>query len=377
MRRLLFVLILILCAAPALPAFAQDDKQAQANTGEESQVVLLKLMSVDAAEPIVEYLSRTLQEAIDAHPKLKVGAQVDTSINEMVLVLGCEASSTQCLSGLSDFVEGDQIVFGSIRQAEGVYLISLKQFDFATGTFLSDITDATVEGDPDAIKAGMNRIVDSLLYQNAGELEIAANGAPNAQAYFNDQKVGALPTKLEGLPLGEHTVTVETADGRRESRQVTLNRGKVAKVVINFDAPGALAIEDAPSDSSAYLVPGWASVGIGTVGLVAGIIATVQLSSYSSEADSMICGSALCPNSSASQANRLQSNMDTAYTMSIVGYSVAALGFAVGGYFLYNGYSDTPDQSRPDTGANADDSQVRFNFAPHANGASVGLGFDF
>lgn len=377
MRRLLFILILILCAAPALPAFAQDDKQAQANSGEELQVVLLKLMSVDAAEPIVEYLSQTIEQAIDAHPKLKVGAQVDTSINEMVLVLGCEASSAQCLSGLSDFVEGDQIVFGSIRQADGVYLISLKQFDFASGTFLSEVIDETVEGDPDTIKAEMGRIVDSLIYQNSGVLEIAANGASSAQAYFNDQKVGSVPTKLEGLPLGEHTVTVETADGRRESRQVTLNRGKVAKVVINFEDPGALAVDDSAGDSSAYLVPGWASVGIGTVGLVAGIIATVQLSSYSSEADSMICGSALCPNSSASQANRLQSNMDTAYTMSIVGYSVAALGLAVGGYFLYNGYADTPEQGRPMAGDHADDSQVRFNFSPHADGASVGLGFDF
>lgn len=91
----------------------------------------------------------------------------------------------------------------------------------------------------------------------------------------------------------------------------------------------------------------------------------------------MVCGSALCAQSSASQANRLQSNMDTAYTMSLVGYSVAAVGLAVGGYFLYSGYSNSSDETRVDAGKTSEDTQVRFNFAPHADGASLGMGFDF
>lgn len=376
MRRLLILIILILCSAPALPAFAQDGKQAEDVESAESQVVMLKFMSVDTAPEILEYLSRTLQETIDAHPGMKVASQNDASINEMVLVLGCEADSTDCLSGLSDFIEGDQIAFGSVRQAEGVYLISLKRFDFGSGTFVAEVNDATVQGDPDQIKAGMNRIVETLVFGDVGTLEINASGGSDMQAYLNGENVGAVPLTLEGLPLGEHTVTIQSADGREETRQVTLNRDKVSKVQVNFTGE-APAVASGPGDASGYIVPGWAAVGVGTVGLVAGVISTVQLSSYSSEADTMVCGNALCPQSSASQANRLQTNMDTAYTMSIVGYSVAAVGLAVGGYFLYNGYAGAESDARPDVGSSDDDTEVRFNFAPHADGALVGLGFDF
>lgn len=374
MRRLLIFLILIAFTAPALPAFAQDGKQAEQGTDAESKVVMLKLMSVDAAQPIVDYLSRSLHETIDAAAGMKVESKNDSSINEMVLVLGCDASSTDCVAGLSDFIQADRIAYGSIRQADGVYLISLKLFDFANAEFVGEVNDATVEGEPEHIKAGIDQLVNSLVYGDVGALEVYADGATEGQVYFDDENVGSLPATLDGLPLGEHVVTVETEDGRTQTTKVTLSRGNVSKVHLNFE-PSEPAVADV-GDSSGYIVPGWASMGVGTVGLVAGVIATVQLSSYTSEADSMICGASLCAQSSASQANRLQSNMDTAYTMSIVGYSVAAVGLAAGSYFLYNAYSGPSDET-PDSGVTTDDMQVRFDIAPHADGASVGMGFDF
>jgi hypothetical protein len=375
-RRLVAFFILMLLTAPALPAFAQDGKQAQQNPADAavSNVVVLEFVTYDAPAEVMDYFYRTLNAAIDAHPEMQVKSGNDVSVNEMVLVLGCEAASPECLARLSDFVQGDRIAFGTVRHSEGVYLISLKLFDFSSGDFVSQVNDATVQGTPEQIKTGLSAVVEGFLYGDVGQLQVAVSGAADAQVYFDGQKMGPAPLSLDGLPLGEHAVTVETADGRRQTEKVTLNRGEVAKVQLDFAAAEAIADS---GDSSGYIVPGWAATGIGAAGLVAGIIASVQLSSYSSEADTMVCGDALCAQSSASAANRLQANMDSAYTMSVIGYSVAAVGLAVGGYFLYEGYAGSGSETAPAAGPKDDDADVRFGFAPRADGASVGLSFGF
>lgn len=363
-RHLIAIVVLFALLMPAISAFAQTD--------EVDDVVILKFMTSDTDEAIEEYLYRTLEETINAHPGLQVTSQADVSVNEMVLVLGCDAASPECIGQLSDFAEGDLIVYGNVERSSGVYLFNLKLFDFQTGDFRNQIDNATLEGSRDKVEKGIDALVSTLVFGNVGELEVSAAGADSSTAYLGKEELGPVPLSIESLPLGEHTVTVEAADGRRQEQVVTLRPGKTAKVHINF------ALEEAaePIDAEIFRIPGWASMGVGAVGLAAAIIATVNLKDYNKQADMMVCGRALCEPRTAEAADALQADLNNAYTMSVVGYSVAAVGIGLGSYFLYHAYSGGESDAIPASDSE-EEFEMSFGLAPHKGGASVGFNLEF
>ncbi len=369
-HRLYAVAVLVLLTLPALPAFAQDGKQGD-KAG--ASVVILKFETFNAEQAVMDDFYVAMHDAIEGHPEMRVAPGGDVTINDLILTLGCESANTECLKGLSDFVDGDRIVYGSVQHSEDVYLFSLKMFDFAKGEFIREVSDETIEGDADQVKQGVRPVIAGFLYGDVGKLDVAVNGASDAEIFFDGEKLGVAPTTLDGLPLGEHAVSVRTSDGQKKSKKVMLHRGKMSKVQFNFDgASGSEVEEPAVASSKNYAVPGWAAVGVGTVGLIAGTIGTVQLGSYDSEAESMICGDALCPSASTDRANKLQSDMDSAFTMSVVGYSVAAVGLAAGGYLLYEAYAGSGAESAPEQ-PEADETDIEPSVSVGADSASVGV----
>ncbi len=379
-RRLIASLILVLLALPALPAFAQDGKKDadKSADGAEASVVILKFETFNAEQSVMDHFYSALHDAIEAHPGMKVKPGGDATINDLVLTLGCKKANVKCLAGLSDFVDGDRIVYGSVQHSEDVYLLTLKMFDFSKGDFIRQVNDETIEGSGDEIKAGIDAVIEGFLYGDVGKLEVNVAGAKNAEVLFDGKKVGVAPVSLDKLPLGEHIVTVQTPDKQKKSQKVMLHRDKVSKVALTFK-PAVAAGGNPVASTKNYAVPGWAAVGVGTVGLVAGIIGTVQVGNYNSEAQSMICGNALCPLAPTARANKLQSDMDSAYTMSVIGYSVAAVGLAAGGYLLYETYAGGAESS-PTPSGGADHTggpKVSFSLAPRTDGAQVGMRVGF
>jgi hypothetical protein len=376
LHRLFASVVLVLLTVLALPAFAQDGKSDGDNPA--ASVVILKFETFNAEQAVMDEFYSALHEAVEAHPQMHVKPGGDVSINDLILTLGCESASAECLAGLSDFVEGDRIVYGSVQHSEGVYLFSLKMFDFAESDFIREVTDETLEGDAAAVKQGIRPVIEGFLYGDVGTLDVAVSGASDAEILFDGEPAGRAPATLEKLPLGEHAVTVRTSDGQKQSKKVMLQRGRVSKAQFNFESEGG-SVGEKPVGAKSYIIPGWAATGIGTVGLVAGIIGSVQVSSFESEAETMVCGNSLCSGASTTRANKLQDDMDSAYTMSVVGYSVAAVGLAAGGYLLYEAYAGSgaeqasagPDSDR-DSGP-----QVNFGIAPNDGGASVGVRVGF
>ncbi len=377
LKRLIATGLAALLALFALPAFAQDGKQDADSSG--ASVVLLQFETFNVDQKVMDEFYVTLHENVDAHEKMHVAPGGDVGINDLILTLGCEEANAECLRGLDQFVEGDRIVFGSVQHSEGVYLLSLQMFDFATGDFIREVTDETVEGDEEQVRRGIEAVIQGFLYGDIGELEVLVTGAEAPTVSFDGEELGRAPLRAEELPLGEHAVTLKTSDGREQSKKVVLKRGSASKVHFKFDeAPGGS--DSTPVGSKAYIVPGWASVGIGTIGLVAGAIGTVQVGSFESEASSMVCGDALCSAASPTRANKLQDDMDSAYTMSMIGYSVAAVGLAAGGYLLYEGYFGGSTESAPADSGEDDiepSPEVSFGIAPRSDGASFGVTVGF
>jgi hypothetical protein len=357
----------------ALPAIAQDGKAQDQSSG--TSVVVLQFETFNVDQEIMDDFYLALHDEIEAHEEMRVQAGGDVSISDLTLTLGCDEANAECLAGLSDFVEGDRIVFGSVQHSEGVYLFTLKMFDFSEKAFVHEVVDETLEASGEQIDAGVTAIIEGFLYGEVGVLEVAVNGATLPEVYFNGERLGRAPLTIEGLPLGEHAVTVRTDGGEEQSKKVMLRRESMSRVQFEFDPDAGGSSE--PMSAKSFAVPGWAATGVGAAGLVAGVIGTVQVNSFNSEAESMVCGGSLCANASTARANKLQDDMDSAYTMSVIGYSVAAIGLATGGYLLYRAYGGEPEAQPDASDEESLSPSVSFGVAPSSDGASFGLQLDF
>lgn len=355
----------------ALPAFAQDGKP-----GGES-VVVLEFETFNAEQEVMDHFYKTLHDSIESHPEMQVKAGGDVSINDLILTLGCESATAECLKGLSEFVEGDRIVFGSVQHSENVYLLTLKMFDFSEGNFIREVTDETIEGDAAQIKQGIGAVVEGFLYGDVGTLEVNVTGhqAP-PEVFFDGEKLGRAPLTIEGLPLGEHVVTLRTAQGTKKSKKVMLHRGSTSRLQFNLEGVDEAANEEPVAIQSEYVMPGWIAASAGVAGLAVGIIGTTQVNEYDTEASGLVCGDALCPAASTERANKLQDDMDSAYTMSIVGYSVAAVGLSVGSYFLYQAYAGGSAETASSDAA-PEATEVSFGVGPTRDGFGASFELDF
>ncbi|MGM0557348.1 MAG: hypothetical protein ACQEVA_13270 [Myxococcota bacterium] len=370
---LLTFLLLTLLAAP----LAAQEGDADADQGE--SVVILQFETFNTEQEVMDVFYSHLHEAIEQKKGMHVKQGGDATIGDLILTAGCDSATPDCLQGLSDFVDGDKLVFGSVQYSDGVHLITIKMFDFSEGAFVQEITDETIEGEPSEIGEDLKAVIEGFIYGDVGQVAVDISGATEAVVLFDGEKRGMAPTKLDGLPLGQHVVTVRAATGQEKSKTVVLRQGRVSKLSFNFDATGDGddgGQRVSKGGTSAYEVPGWAAVGIGVGGLVVGILGTSQLNSAVSETDSIICGDPgrLCAGVEPSRAHQLQSDMDSGRTLQVVGFSMAAVGIGVGSYLLYQTYAGGSAETES---ASNDENNLRFGIAPSKRGVSMGLSVDF
>ncbi len=372
----------------ASPAAAQDG----------ASVVIMKFDIFDVSDATTKEFYTALDSAINAAPDMYVKTSGEVSMKDLLLTVGCEAPSEDCLSGLRDFVDADRIVFGSVQQSEDVTLFTVRMFDFAESRFVRETVDQTVQGSEEDVKAAMPAVVEAFVYGDTGVLTVNVAGADNAEIFFDGEKVGVAPMTLENLPLGEHAITVKTREGDEQSETVLLRNGAAETVEFTFGegmAGGGGGGGGGESAGGPSTIPGWIAIGVGVAGAGLGIYGLMQESAVQSDLDARcadgnsfgnVCSGSNASLGSSSEAAEIQALIDdggTAKTLQLAGFSVAAVGLAVGGFLLYTAYSS--DSAEADTGeAAANDnstspavSNVTFGVAPTPDGISAGLGFQF
>ena len=332
----LLPLLLCTCLALAWPGQAG---------AEQGSVSVLKLSGTEVDEPMLARLQATLKEQVGADATKTVGGDTEMTIGEIGLTIGCEKISESCLSQVSEYVEMDMIVYGSVQRTEDIYLVNLGLFDLRTGKFIRRLEDRTIEGNEDEVVEVFGTLVQNLMQGDVGRLVIqSATGATGGGMVTLDGKeLGQAPGTFEGLPLGEHIVAIQSTDGQRMEQKVVLRGESPSTVVVNF----AAVQQDTPQTraDSRWLVPGWASVGVGVVGLGFGLYerSVAQAKNDELSADrftSLAVGDApsLTPEK-ASEFRDLRDERDQANTLALVGFSVGALALGVGGVMLYSAYS--------------------------------------
>jgi hypothetical protein len=361
---------------------------------EGASVVIMKFELLDVPGATTEAFEKTLTDGINAAPDMYVKTGGELNMNDLLLAVGCEEPNAECLGGLADFVEGDRIVFGTIQQSEDVTLFTVRMFDFAESRFIRETVDQTVQGDEAAVKAAIPAIVEGFVYGDTGVLTVNVAGADNAEIFFDGEKVGVAPMTLENLPLGEHAVAVKTRDGEEKTEKILLRNGQTETLDFSF-GEGMADSGGGESSGGASTLPGWVAVGVGVLGAGLGVYGLLQESSVQSDLDAKCAagnsGGNVCSGDSAAlgsgaEAAEIQGLIDdggTARTLQLAGFSVAAVGLAVGGFLLYTAYSSEPVETNTDAEGSAsnDDgpvvTDITFGIAPTPDGVSAGLGFSF
>ena len=364
----------------ASPLFAQEDGKKGKKAKKGTSTVLLKFETMDVSQDIMDAFYVALNDGVNGHEDMHVVSGGEVTINELILTVGCDKPDPKCLSGLSDYVDAERMVFGSIQRSDDVYLFTAKLFDFAEERFMREVSEQTVEGDKATVKQAIPAMVEGFLYGDVGTLKVSAAKAGGARVFFDGEKMGPAPTTLKNLPLGQHAVTLKTSDGKEETKFVMLRKGSTANV--DFQIKGAGSSGGMAKSDKGSPVLGYVATALGLAGLGVGIAGSTQYTKNMGLAEEMqdcsldntICspsGVNLTPSETGERAETINQRIKTGATMSYVGYSVAGVGLGVGGYLLYRHFSSTPE------GSSQQQLSEVLRVTPRANGASVGLSVDF
>jgi hypothetical protein len=197
------------------------------------------------------------------------------------------------------------------------------------------------------------------------EIEKAMPTVVFAAMDAEDRDLSAVQVRMDGEPLvdhldgtsvpvdpGEHTFQFEVAGSVVVSRTVVLREGeRDRRVVVSFTAPQRTTVPsarhgepEAESATSPTLWPAYVAVGVGVLGLAAGVIFTVSAINQ----NSTLAGECTLPNSGCDP--RYQPQLDILHKDQVlagIGYGVAAVGAGLGTYlFVTSGSSSPKAQSR-------------------------------
>lgn len=353
MRKTFSFLALLACLMTCLVshASAQDT---------DKRVMILKFDTLDVDTELMDTFYTELNERVEAHAQKTVVTGGDVSINEMILTVGCEDGPTpECLGQLQDFVDADQLLFGSVQRSEDVHLFTVRLFDFGTQSFEASIEDQTVDGDLDRVRTVIPALIDGLLYGDVGRLNIKISGQESYDIFLDGELIGKSSAQIDALPLGEHVVMVRSTSGEEQTQQVILTRDDAANLTFVFD--GGAGSGETSGGGNKLLVPGVAAAIAGVVGIGFG---TYQYMGYRSDAnwlnDNTICASnagldAASPDcdqaafKDASAAQEYNTTFDKDFekqrTRAIIGWSVGGALTAIGGALIYMGNKNSREAS--------------------------------
>lgn len=338
--------LIVACALFGLVVFGSTTAVAQNGSGDDGEkgtpTVILKFETMQVSQKIMDAFYLSLNEKINEHSDMRVVPGGEVTIEELSVTVGCNQLNPECLSGLSEYVDAQRMVFGSVERSDDVYLFTIKLFDFAEERFVRQLAERTVEGEPSVVKRAIPAVVESFLYGDVGTLEVAVSNAKAPRVYFDGEKMGPAPTTLQNRPLGQHAVTVKTADGKERTKFVMLRKDEPSTVDFKFEGGGALA---GGGGGGGLPVAAISSLGIGLVGMTVGTVGGVRWLKFKSDLEPYQgCGDALCVPSdqTAEETSAAFRETQTKYKQSAllanIGWGLGAVGVGVGSYLLVRKY---------------------------------------
>lgn len=271
---------LVLTALGAAPAAAQDDLS----------VLVLGIRSVDGDDEFTTALTGVIRHHARSVPGWSVH-EVDLSLDQAMLIQGCDAPTTACMASIAAQVSADKIIYGTVRRttadAEADFALSLELFDTASGRVEHSLTDVVARGrsDVDDLRPRARRYVLELAGQERfGVIYVRAN-VPGAEIRVDGHAAGATDEN------GEQRVS----DVREGLRTVQLDAEGYepfetsARVVANEEIElRANLIVNEPRNLR--WVAGTSALGVGAAFAVMGIVGSTRAAEFQSAREEVING---------------------------------------------------------------------------------------
>lgn len=326
---------------------------------------------------VVQILDQEISTAARNHPEIEMKGRQDVSVSDLAMGGGCSQPDEACLKGLKAVLGSERIVFAKVEKAESGHVFSAKVFDFGVGEFIAE-TSLTTDGDLSIL---LPAFAEGAIWGDVGVLAIEISGAEAADLTFDGDKMGVAPTTLKSLPLGEHTVTVETAAGEVKSRDVLLRAGNPQTISFDF---GTTVVDDPIAEPSGpSVIPGIALlvVGVGAIGF--GVAQTLSLNSDHKEIERIEneFGDPDCRCFPSIPAGERQTLLDledkrgSKTVLQFVGYGVGVGLAGVGTYLLVNAVSKRKTETSAEAGV--EDAGLNVQIGPTPNGVAGTLMYRF
>lgn len=335
---------------------------------EDATVEVVDFETADVDEEVTDAFYGHLQEVFAGRDGVTVGDVANVSMDELLLMAGCNAPDTECLTTIGDLVEADRLVFGSIERSDDVLMFSLNFFDFEAGEMIREVSEQTLRGDRDWLADGMPAVAEHLVYGPTATVHIEAPGAPEAQLRVNGETVGTGSATVDDVSPGEVVVLARAGDDEEQKERFILRHDEERDVQLDF-ADEVDDIDD-PGVASRSLTPGLALTGAGVAGTVLGMVGQIRLSSANADADNLIGDRGAVDPDERDQLDDLDSRMTTGNTMRWLGFGTGIAGLAGGGFLLYRAITD-------DRGTGGDDlaGQTDVSLDVGASDEGVNAGF--
>lgn len=343
---------------------------------EVTQVVIVDFETDDVGESVMDAFYGELRRAIEAEASKAVAETGDISIGDLLLMTGCESPTPDCLVMARDFVDGDQLLHGSVAQSGETYTFNLELFDFAGEEIVRTVSDASLRGDKEWIDEGISAVVEHLLFGETASLAVTVEDQPEAQIRVNGESVGTGSATIDAIAPGQVVVLAMDPGGQEQQERRILRHQEDAEISLRFGPEEVADIDDPDTDVGPSLIPGLAATGAGLASTVFGFIAQSQLSSARDEATELVGDRGyLESESDASTAQELQNDMNSANTMRFVGWTGGVVGLGAGGFLLFRAL--TADPVGDDQDAMSSQRSFDVDIGATSEGVNAGVRFDF
>lgn len=258
-------------------------------------VVLMPLRSLGVPADVVRALEVTLRNELAVLPEARLAAEKDLA-SVLKQEPDCE-SKIACEATAAARIGARELITGTTSQLGDSFMVDLKLVDARSAQELRRVT-YPVSGSQDALIERLREAAVRLLAPEryVGALRIEVPGAPGAELFLDGRPAGKLPlpTAIEGLPPGQHTVRVADGQAREMSTFVQVRFGQTTEARI--DLSGIATRAGVPSaalpqaGSGAFGArPAWvrpaAIAGLGAGVLTAAIGLVFHLKAYSIASD--------------------------------------------------------------------------------------------
>lgn len=201
--------ILFLALVCALGVFVVPSQVFAQGGGRSTAVLNIEATGVDrdTAETLTSIVRSEAQQTLD----YQLVNSTPINLSEVVLLLGCDASSVECLSLASDELSAGILIYGMITKEASAYRLKVEIFD-AGQAKVTHRLQKTIGLEKDLLltsRRELETFFKQLRDEKLAATLVITSNVRGAEVFLNDESFGTTPLDRGGIKPGSYKVEVK------------------------------------------------------------------------------------------------------------------------------------------------------------------------